>query len=544
MLIRKYHTRNFTRSLLFSTAVIFFLSIPGSSSYSQEEWASRDAYVSGGIGDARILVPFLADDATSGAICGLIYNGLTKVDKDLNIVPDLAEKWEVSEDGLKITFYLKKGVKWHDGAPFTAKDVEFTYKLILDPKTGCPYISSYADITRISIIDPYTIEFDYKEPYAPALLKFGMGIIPEHLFKGLEDVRKSAYARSPVGTGPYTFSIWESGRYIILEAFPEYFEHAPGIKRYVYRIIPDQSVQFLELVSGGIDAMDLNPYQFFYRSRTEEFASRIKKYKYLAHSYVYIGYNFKDPLFSDRRVRKALSYAINRKEIISSVLLGLGEECTGPFLKGSPYYDETVKGYEYDPLKAKELLKEAGWRDADSDGILEKDGRKFHVKIATNQGNQVREDALTVIQSQWKEVGVKADIQVVAWSAFLDQFVGKKNFQAVILGWTIPIDPDAYSVWHTDSTKEGGLNFISYSSEEADRLIEAGRREFDPSKRREIYNRLHRRIAEDAPYTFLFFPYATPAVQKRFQGIEPAPAGIGYNFIDWHVPSKEVRYKF
>jgi peptide/nickel transport system substrate-binding protein len=135
------------------------------------------------------------------------------------------------------------------------------------------------------------------------------------------------------------------------------------------------------------------------------------------------------------------------------------------------------------------------------------------------------------------------EIQVVAWSAFLDQFVSRKNFQAVILGWTLPVDPDIYSVWHTESMTEGGLNFISYSDKRVDELIEQGRREFDPARRAEIYRRLHRRISEDAAYTFLFFPYATPAVQKRFRGIEPAPAGITYNFIDWSVPETEVRYK-
>jgi peptide/nickel transport system substrate-binding protein len=510
----------------------------------EKKWVSTDAYVSSGIGDARVLIPFLADDVTSSSICDLVYNGLTKVDKDLNVVPDLAERWEISEDSLVITFFLRTNVKWHDGEPFTAKDVEFTYRTILDPEAGCPYISGYIDIENVEVVDLHTIRFRYKRPYAPALLKFGMGVIPEHLFRDTKDIRKSPYARKPVGTGSYRFSTWKSGQYLILEANPEYFEHPPGIKRYVYRIIPDQSVQFLELISEGIDSMGLNPYQFLYRSTTSEFLSRINKYKYLAHSYTYVGYNLKDPLFADKRVRQALSYGINKKEIIEAVLLGLGESCTGPFIKGTPYYDELISGYEYDPVKAAKLLSEAGWSDIDGDGVLEKGNKEFRVKIVTNQGNQVREDAVTVIQSQWAELGVKAEIQVVAWSAFLDQFIDKKNFQAVVLGWSLPSDPDLFSVWHSDSMREGGLNFISYSDEELDRLIEKGRQEFDISERAVIYKQIHKIIHDDAPYTFLFVPYATPAIQKRFKGISPAPAGIGYNFIDWHVPEKEVKYKF
>ena len=532
--------------ILISSAVLFFI-ILSSVSDSQEEapkWVSRDAYVSSGIGDARVLIPFLADDVSSSSICALIYNGLTKIDKDLKVIPDLAERWEVSEDGLIITFYLKRDVKWHDGEPFTSSDVLFTYNTIFDPDTGCPYISGYIDIERMEIIDQYTIRFFYKQPYAPALLKFGMGIIPEHLFKGRGTIRDSSYARSPVGTGPYIFSEWEGGQYIILDANQNYFEHPPGIKRYVYRIIPDQSVQFLELVSEGVDSMDLNPYQFLYRSNTPEFKERLNKYQYLAHSYTYIGYNLKDPLFSDRRVRQALSYAINKKEIIDAVLLGLGESCTGPFLKNTPYYDDLVPDYDYNPVKAAKLLREAGWSTAEGSSILEKDGREFRIKIVTNQGNQVREDVATVVQSQWAALGIDVEIQVVAWSAFLDQFVDKKNFQAVMLGWSLPSDPDIYAVWHSDSTTEGGLNFVSYADKEVDALIEEGRREFDPEKRSLIYKKLHKKISSDAPYTFLFFPYATPAIQKRFKGIVPAPAGIGYNFIDWYVPEKEVKYKF
>ena len=509
-----------------------------------KEWRTEDAYVSSGISDARLLIPFLADDVTSSSICSMIYSGLTKVDKDLNVIPDLAERWEISDDGRVITVYLKKNVKWHDGTPFTAKDVEFTYSRILDPEVGCPYSASYKDISKITIIDDYTIKFDYKKPYAPALLKFGMGIIPEHLFRDIKDIRRSIYAREPVGTGPYRFSLWKAGRYIILEANMDYFEHPPGIGKYVYRIIPDQSVQFLELVTEEIDSMDLNPYQYIYRSDTEEFNRRINKYRYLSHSYTYIGYNLKDPLLGDRRVRQALSYAINKKEIIKSVLLGQGEACTGPFLKGTPFYNEEAEGYGYDPVKAAKLLREAGWSDVEGKGVLKKGDFEFRIKIVTNQGNQIREDVATVIQSQWARFGIKADIQVMAWSAFLDQFINKKNFQVVILGWTIPSDPDIYNVWHSDSLREGGLNFISYSDPEVDRLIEEGREEFNPEKRKAIYTELHKRIARDAPYTFLFFPYATPGINKRFKGIEPAPAGIGYNFIDWYVPEDEVKYRF
>ena len=538
--------RSCNRSLFAKRAVTCFLLciVMCSVSHARPETVPRDACVASGIGDARVLIPIFADDVSSSSICALVYNGLTKVNKDLEIVGDLAEFWKVSEDGKVITFYLRKNVLWHDGTPFTAEDVKFTFETILKPDTGCPYVSSFNDIETIDVIDPHTVRFNYAQAYAPALLKLGMGIMPKHLFSGIEDIRRSPYARAPIGTGPYKFIEWESGQYIILEANRDYFEHAPGVKRYVYRIIPDQSVEFLELISGGVDSMQLNPYQFRYRSSTPEFSGSINKYKYLAPSYTYIGYNINDPVLEDPKVRRALSHAINKDEMIEAALLGLGEPCTGPFAKNSPYYNHEVNMYDYDPEKAKKLLQEAGWEDIDDDGVLEKGGKELVLSIVTNQGSQVREDVATIVERQWSEVGIKTDVRVVAWAAFLDQFISRKDFQAVILGWSLSIDPDCYSIWHSDSMRLGGLNSVSYSNKEVDALIEAGRREFNTEERKKIYHEIHRLIALDAPYTFLFSAYATPAVNKRFHGIEAAPAGIFYNFIDWYVPEDEVKYKF
>ncbi len=501
-----------------------------------------DAYVTGEIADARNLIPFLATDTASSGITSLVFNGLTKADRDLNIIGDIAEKWDIFEDGKVITFFLKKGIKWHDGAPLTARDVKFTIEAILDPKNACPYSSEFMDIKSIEVIDDYTVKFTYSKPYAPAIPKLGISIVPEHLLKG-KDLVKSDFKRNPVGCGPYVFTEWKTDQYIILDANKDYFEHRPYINRCVSRVIPDLSVQYLELITGGIDSMGLTPHQYFYRTDTKAFKNGYKKYKYLSRSYSYIGYNLKDPLFEDKRVRKALSYAINKDTIITGVLMGLGEQCTGPFFKETPYYNEKAESYNYDKQKALDLFYEAGWRDTDGDGILDKGGKSFKFKLMTNQGNKDREDIATVVQREWREIGVVADVQIIAWATFLNEFVDKKNFQAVILGWTEAFDPDCYIIWHSASIKEGGFNFVSYKNEEVDRLIEDGRQTFDTARRVEIYRKIHEIIAGDAPYTFLYFPYATVAIANRFKGIDPAPAGIGYNFIDWHVEPSQVRYK-
>ncbi len=531
------------RSLPSFWAVVFFLSL-GLFFFSAHTATSEPscAFVDSGIGDARVLIPIYADDATSSGICNLVYSGLTKLDKDLNVVPDLARSWDISEDGKIITFQLKEDVKWHDGEDFSAYDVKFTYEAILDPANSCPYVSGYTDISDIEILGEHEIRFHYYQPFAPALSRFGMGIIPKHIFAKEENIRNSVYARNPIGTGPYRFVRWVDGQHIVLESFDDHYDGAPRIKRYVYRIIPDQAVQFMELVTGGIDSMGLTPYQYVYQSRSPGIDEKIQTYKYLSHSYTYIGYNLADPILSDVRVRRALSYAINRDEIIEAALLGLGEKCTGPFLRNTPFYNDEAEGYEYDPEKARSLLASAGWEDTSNDGVLTKNGRQLKIGIATNQGNIVREQVATIVQAQWKDIGVESDIKIVSWAAFLDEFIHRKNFQAVLLGWTVPPEPDPFAVWHSSSSGVGGLNFISYSNSSVDQLIEKARREFDEEKRANMYQRIHKKIAEDCPYTFLFFPYSMIAVERRFKGIEPAPAGIKHNFEDWYVPADLIRY--
>ena len=501
-----------------------------------------DSLVAASLGDARILIPFLADDTASREITRLVFSGLVRLDRDLNVVGELARSWETSADNLIITFHLHPDLRWHDGHPLTAADVKFTFESILDPVHACPYVGSYQDIDRIVVHDPLTISFHYREPFAPAMTKMGMEIVPRHLLEGVE-LRSSPFARSPVGSGPFRFKDWKTDEFIILDANPDYFEGQPYLDRYVTRIIPDQAVGYLELITGGVDLLGLSPYQYNFRSGAPSFRRRCEKYKYPAGGFTYVGYNLNDPLFSDLRVRKALGMAIDKERIIEGLLFGLGEPVTGPFWKGTWSYNDEVQDLPYDPRGARRLLEEAGW-EAGPDGLLRKDGLPFRFSLVTNQGNKLREDLAVLLQRQWRSIGVRADIQVVAWPTFLGEFIDKKNFQAVILAWTGTVDPDPYDVWHSDSTRPGGLNFISYRNPEVDELIIQGRRTFDRNKRREIYHRVHELIAADQPYTFLFTQYALVAVDRRLRGLDPAPAGLTWNLNRWWVPEAEQSYRY
>ena len=503
--------------------------------------AYGDILVRGDIGDASNLIPILASDSASHNIAGMIYNGLVKYDKNMNIVGDLAESWEILSNGLVITFHLRKGVQWHDGKPFTSADVLYTYQATIDPKTPTAYAGDFLKVKKVEAPDDYTFRATYDKPFAPALISWSSAILPRHLLAG-KDITQSSLSRHPIGTGPYKFKEWVAGQKIVLVSNPDYFEGQPYIDGRMTRIIPDTATMFLELRAQNIGMMGLTPLQYTRQTENNLFKNNFNKYRYLSFAYTFMGYNLKNPLFADKRVRQAISYAINKDEIISGVLLKLGKPASGPYKPGTWAFNDKVKVYNYNPQKALALLNEAGWKKTGGEGLLKKDGQPFIFEIVTNQGNETRQKCAEIIQRQLKEIGITVKIRVLEWSAFVTDFINKRRFDAVILGWTIPLDPDAYDVWHSSKTAPEELNFISYNNPEVDEMLEKGRSTFDPKERKKYYDRFQEILAEDQPYTFLYVPEALVIINKRFRGIEPAPIGLEHNFIKWYVPKDEQKY--
>ncbi len=503
--------------------------------------AYGDMLIDSSIGEPAILNPVLASDSASAEINDLVFSGLVKFDKNLNLTGDLAEKWEIKDGGLIIIFYLKKNVKWHDGAPFTAKDVKFTYDIYMAPETKTAYRSLFEPVKNVIVIDDYTVKVNYKKPFAPALQYWGTGILPSHLLED-KDINTAVFNRAPVGTGPYTFKNWKTGRSVELMANKDYFDGAPYISNYLFRIIPDQSVQFMNLQAGSLDMMTLSSDLYFTKANTEDFNKKFNKYIVPAFQYTYIGYNQNNPLFAPVKIRQALSYAINTQEIIKGVSRGLARPISGPFIPGSYAYDESIKPYEYNIEKAQRLLKEEGWIKGE-DGMLRKDGKLFEFTLSTNQGNKEREEIAAIAQQEFSKLGIKVNVRVLAWNIFITDFINKKKFDAVVMGWSLTCDPDCYDIWHSSKTNEGEFNFVSYKNPEVDTLLEQGRTTYDTEKRKAIYRKIHRLIASDAPYTFIYSPYALPAIHKRVHGIKSEPAGIGYNFTRWYVPEELQKYK-
>ncbi len=504
------------------------------------EPAYGDTIIEGSIGQVSTLIPQLASDSASHEVADLIYNGLVRYNKDLVIEGVLADSWKVSEDGLTITFNLKQNVKWHDGAPFTSKDVLFTYKMMIDPKTPTAYSGDFLKVKKADAPDEHTFVVTYEKPFAPALISWSSSILPAHILEG-KDITKTEFGRNPVGTGPYKFGKWESDR-IILVSNHDYFEGRPYIDRVIYRVIPDNQTMFLELKGGGVDWMGLSPLQYSRQTETDFFRKNFQKYRYPSFSYTYLGYNLLDEKFRDKRVRQALSFAINRQEIIDGVLMGLGRESTGPYLPDMWVYNGDVKKYPYDKAMAKDLFAKAGWTDSDGDGFLDRKGKKFEFTIITNQGNSMRARTGEIIQKNLQDMGIDVKLRIIEWASFLKNFINQKKFEAVILGWSVPRDPDLYDVWHSSKTGPEELNFISYSNPVVDELLEKGRSTFNLEDRKMYYSKIQEILADDQPYTFLYVPDALPAINGRFKNIKPAPAGITYNFTKWFVPKSLQKY--
>jgi len=291
-----------------------------------------------------------------------------------------------------------------------------------------------------------------------------------------------------------------------------------------------------------VDMAGLTPLQFRRQTDYPAFTRSFEKYRYLSNSYAYLGFNLKDARFADRRTRWAIAHAIDKREIIEGVLLGLAQEAVGPYKPGTWWYTDEVQTFPYDPNRAKELLGEAGWRDRDGDGILERDGKPFRFTIRTNQGNSVRIQTAEIIQRRLKAIGIDVNIHVVEWAAFINTFIRKRDFEAIILGWGLGLDPDQYEIWHSSKMGPDDLNTVSYQNPEVDELLERGRASCHQAERKKSYDRLQEILAEDLPIVFLYFPDALPAVTRRVHGIVESPNGIRFNMREWYVPKEMQRY--
>ena len=541
-----YFLNNFLKfpcpAKLFFPAFCFFLLISSlSHSYSAETNSTSPnnpqfggRLILGSIGEPSNLIPYLSSDAPSHEAAEYFYVAPLRYNKDLDVEAWAAESYEVQDEGRKLIFKLRPGIKWQDGVELTADDVEFTYKLMIDKRTPTAYAEDFMNIKEFKKTGPYSFEVYYEHPYARAISTWMGAILPRHVLEG-QDMLNTKYIRQPISSGTYLLKNWVPGSRLEFSANPNYFEGKPYIEEIISRIIPDTSTMFLELKAGKLDMMGLSPQQYARQTSGGKWDEQFKKYQYLAFAYNYMGYNLNNPLFADKKVRQAIAHAIDKQGIVHGVLMGLGQPTIGPYKPGTWAYNNNIKDYDYNPELARTMLAEAGFKDNDGDGILEKDGRPFSFTLMTNQGNEQRIKIATIIQNQLEAVGIDVRIRTVEWASFIEKFINPRNFDAIIMGWTITQDPDNFDVWHSSKTENPGLNFINFKNAEVDKLLEEGRHSLDQEKRKEIYWRIQEIIHEEQPYCFLYVPLALPIIRSNVMGVKPAPAGINYNSREWWI---------
>jgi len=468
--------------------------------------------------------PILATDSASSEIAGHIFNGLLKYDKDAKeIIGDLAEKFYF-EDNVTLIFELKRDVKWQDGKPFGAKDVLFTYELINAPQVVSPYTSTFRMVTSVEVINEHKLKVTYKEPYFKALELWMSGILPEHLLKDETNIMSSKFNTKPVGTGPYKLTKLEFSKNIELRANAAYFEHKPKIEKIIYHVIPDANTRFLMLKTKKVDVGSLEAMQIE-RQIKPSFFNDYQVIEEIAHTYTYLGFNLRRTKFQDPRVREALSLAIDREELVDILFMGHGQVCTGPFLPGGPSFNQSVNAPKPNVQKAIALLKEAGYDKYNP----------FTFEIATSNSSSIRPYAAQILQHQLAKVGVVVKLRVMEWQAFLNMVVFPREFDTVLLGWSLSLTPDPYLLWHSDSDRPGGFNFVGYQNKKVDALIETMQGTTEREALGKIQQEIFKNVVADNPYLFLFIPNAIQVVNKDITPIEPTLNGIWHNYIEWEI---------
>lgn len=499
--------------------------------------ATGSKIVYGNTTDIKILNPFLSTDVYSALVWGFIFEGLVKANPDTGAPePWLAQKWDISADGLTYTFHLRTDVNWSDGQPFTADDAKFTFDTIMAPKTQTVRKSLYSKVKAFTVVDPHTFQVTLSEVYCPFLISsMSMGLAPKHLLQNSPDINTDDFnTKRPVGTGPYTFVEWVNGDHVTLKANPNYWNSPAKIEQFIYKVVPNNTVVAQQLKTGEVDIAVIDP---------SSLADMQKQPNVVVHSsdalaYTYIGYNLARPLFQDKAVRQALTYALDRQAIVDKILFGQGSVVNAPMPSSSWAYDPSVaKLYPYDPAKAKALLQAAGWTPG-SDGILQKNGQKLAFTSIFSSNSTPVTQLMTVAQQQWKVIGVSATLKPMDFDALLNVINKTRDFDTATLGWSLGLDPDQTSIWSSDQIKSG-FNYISYKNPAIDKLLQQGTSLVgcNQDQRHAIYNQFQQIIAADEPYTFVDSGKTLTVVNKRIQGTHITPFATFWGIQNWTVTS-------
>ncbi len=460
-------------------------------------------------------------------VARLVADSLVDHDVHLKIVPRLATAWDLSDGGRTLTFHLRPGVRFHDGAPLTSADVRFTYERVVDPKSrALVRLDPLLPVERLETPDPLTVRVVYRYPYAPALHGWDLPILPRHLY-GTRDPAAARYDRAPVGSGPFRFVSWEPGRRIVLRANPDYWDGPPYLDELVFQVIPSQETTLQSLLAGEVDYAPLTPTQWEAQEDRASFARRFRPVRYTPLFYYYIAWRCdgSNPFFADARVRRAMTLALDREGYVRSMLRGLGEVASSPFHPAVGGADPALPPLPFDPAGAAALLDEAGWRPDPGTGIRTRGGVPFRFTLLIFAGGEDHLQFSQVAQESLRRLGVEMEIQRLDWPTLLSR-LRAGEFQAALSGTVPRVDPDGARDSLHSSQIDGGQNYAAFRDPEVDAWLETARRSLDPQERSRLYHLVDRRVRDRQPYAYLFYPVVQSAVARRFGNVEASPRGI------------------
>ena len=488
--------------------------------------------------DPDVLNPLIYTSSTAGFVFAELHDGLTEMGDDLLYHPRIASGWEVASDGLSITYHLRPW-RWSDGVPLTARDVVGSFNLFKDPAVASPRRGSFRDVLAAVAVDSATVRYDFARPQPDPLQRTWHHILPDHLVRDLDPakVRSWELNHHPLSSGEFMLEEWAHNRSVSLVRNPAYPGKAPLLDRVVFMILPEQSARLVALETGEVDLVDdVPPDAALHLERS----GRVRIVATGGRRFYFLQWNFTNPLFTSAKVRKALSVAIDRGRMIETLLLGYGTPAVGPIPPALWNHHREMAPDPFDPDEARRLLAEAGWRDSDGDGVLDRDGTPFRFEILTKQGDPVRENGSVILRENLKDVGVEVTILAMELAAGLDRLrAGRFDTYFGRLNANLHGDPSGY----VKSTAVGEFNNGRYSNSVVDSLLADALGTRDRAEALPVWLEIQETLAEDPPAAYLFYPENLVGIGERLQNVRPHLLSPVNNLSEWWIAPQDRKYK-
>ncbi len=451
-----------------------------------------------------------------------------------SFAPRLATSWEFSSDNKTLTFHLRPEAHWSDGVPITADDVRFTFTVQKEPRVSSVGMEMKDFIRDVEVVDPHTVRFHFTRVYPYQLMDANDGhIVPAHAWGKVpfEKWHTTDFEKILVTGGPFRLAAHTPQQTLILERDPGYWGAPhPYLDRLVLRVIPDMAGQLAQLFAGQVSVVQAISPQEADRVKADR---ELNLVEFPSRMWGMLSWNNRRPLFEDRRVRRALTLGINRKALVDTVFRGYAKVCEGPVLSSLWAYNRNLPKLPFDQAQAAQLLEQAGWRDSNGDGILDRNGRPFAFDLMYPSSNTLRRQIALLVQADLARLGIKVrPVQMEFTSLIARTEAG--DFDATIWGWVDATKVDLTSVWSTPTESQGSNNFVGYSNPDVDRLIAAAREEPDYTRAKVILDRIQELIVADQPATFLYESTLLVGTSRHLRGADINAAGLFFNVDDWY----------